>query len=196
MAGLYVPLDVDYATDDKLIEAGPMAELLYVRSLCFAKRTMRDGQIARSQLAAVALGIPSAAKHAQRLVDVGAWTASKTGWTITAWLKHNKPAASIRADSEAKKAASLLANHERWHVGEGRKRSATCPLCNPRTDPTSHPDSDPNPDPASESTESEGRQSEDRVRGKTERKMGTQDDSLRHPQPCGQLIDLDERRPA
>lgn len=169
MAGLYVPLDVDYATDDKLIEAGPMAELLYVRSLCFAKRTMRDGQIARSQLAAVALGIPSAAKHAQRLVDVGAWTASKTGWTITAWLKHNKPAASIRADSEAKKAASLLANHERWHVGEAASgplhaRSAI-PGRIPHRIPTRIPIRIRHRNPQSQredraKTESEGRQSE------------------------------------
>ena len=45
MSGLFVPLDVEYDSDDKMIEAGPMAELLYVRGMAFAKRTGSDGNI-------------------------------------------------------------------------------------------------------------------------------------------------------
>jgi len=157
---LYVPLDVDYASDDKLIEAGPMAELLYVRGLAFCKRTMSDGVIRRSQLAAVGLGIPAAAKHAQRLVDVGAWAATPHGWRVVAWLKRNKSAAQIRHDGEAKKAASVLANHKRWHIGEGKDASPTCPLCHPK--PDANPDA--NPETLSEST----KQSQSQREGKTE----------------------------
>lgn len=159
---LYVPLDVDYASDDKLIEAGPLAELLYVRGLAFCKRTMNDGHIRRSQLAAVGLGIPGAPKHAQRLVDVGAWTATPHGWKVTAWLKRNKSAAQIKTESETKKANSALANHRRWHVGSDKEPSLSCPHCYPTADPTA----DPNPDTPSESTKQSQR--EDRDKGKAE----------------------------
>lgn len=148
---LFVPLDVDYASDDKLIEAGPMAELLYVRGLAFCKRTMSDGHIRRSQLTAVGLGIPSASKHAQRLVDVGAWTVTSYGWRVSSWLKRNKSAAQIRLESDTKKKNSILANHRRWHVGEGKEPSISCPHCYPTPDPRS----DPNWETPSDSTETE-----------------------------------------
>jgi hypothetical protein len=130
MAGLYVKLDAEYDSDDKMIEAGPYAELLYVRGLCFAKRTMLDGSISRGQLAIISRKIPNPTAQAQRLVAVGAWTATRQGWRITAWLKRNKSASTIGAESEAKRLASQSANHERWHVKE-QKPSATCPLCDP-----------------------------------------------------------------
>ena len=38
MTGLFVPLDVNYYEDSKIRQVGPMAELLYVRSLAFVKR--------------------------------------------------------------------------------------------------------------------------------------------------------------
>lgn len=127
---LYVKLDAEYASDDKMIEVGPLAELLYVRGLCFAKRTMLDGKISRGQLSAVAIGIPNPTKQVDRLVAVGAWTTTRQGWQITAWLKRNKSALTIGAESEAKRVASQTANHERWHIREN-KPSLTCPLCDP-----------------------------------------------------------------
>lgn len=154
MAGLYVKLDAEYAADDKLIEAGPMAELLYIRGLCFCKRTLSDGKIKKSQLASVALGIPSAAKHAQALVTVGAWRATQGGWVIVAWLKRNKSAAQIAEDIEARRLKSLHGNHQRWHVQEG-KYDPTCELCKPGVEP---PPDDPPGDPQlslGESTETE-----------------------------------------
>jgi hypothetical protein len=190
MPGLYVPLDVEYASDDKLIEAGPMAELLYIRSLAFSKRRRSDGAIRRSQIAAVAHGIPAAAKHAARLVEVGAWTATPDGWRITAWLRHNKSAADIKADSDAKKAASALANHRRWHVGEGKEPSLSCHHCYPRSDPKP----DPKPDTLSESiregkTEGEGR--EDRGRGKGEGESSSSETSASQPTPPPDDLDDD-----
>lgn len=140
MSGLYVKLDAEYASDDRLIEAGPLAELLYVRGLCFCKRTMVDGTITRRQLAAVALGIPSPEKHARTLVDVGAWAETDTGWTITAWLKRNKSVEQICAEREAKRAASVLANHTQHHVGPGKKPSPKCELCNAQNGADEGPD--------------------------------------------------------
>jgi hypothetical protein len=138
MVGLHVQLDVEYASDDKLIEAGPMAELLYVRGLCFAKRTLTDGRITHGQLSAVAIGIPSPVKHARRLVEVGAWRATTTGYQIVSWLKRNKSAATVRAEADRKTKDSIAKNHKRWHVDEA-KTSPTCPLCYPERDPAVDP---------------------------------------------------------
>lgn len=167
MSGLYVPLDVEYDSDDKLILAGPMAELLYVRGLVFAKRTMSNGDISAAQLTVVGRGIPSAAKHAAKLSEVGAWRVTATGWHIAAWLKRNKSVDTIASERDAKKAASVKANHERWHVGSDGKPSVTCPLCHPIPDPKpdAKPDPKPKPEPEGEpkpepEPEGEGSQSQ------------------------------------
>ena len=157
MSTLYVPLDVEFDSDDKLILAGPMAELLYVRGLAFAKRTMSNGDITRAQLAVVGRGIPSAAKHAARLVETGAWSATASGFHIAAWLKRNKSVDDITREREGKKAASIKANHERWHVGPDSKPSVTCPLC--------HPTSDPKPDPKWDPKEEEEPEGESKPEG-------------------------------
>lgn len=127
MSGLYVKLDAEYACDPRLLEAGPLAELLYIRGLCFCKRTMVDGIITDRQLNVIALGIPKPAGLAAALVDCGAWLRTDTGWIIAAWLKRNKSAEQITAEKEAKRRASVLANHTQHHVG--KKPSPTCELC-------------------------------------------------------------------
>lgn len=150
MSGLYVPLDVEFDSDDKLILAGPMAELLYIRSLAFAKRTMSNGDITNAQLVVIGRGIPNAKKHAKKLEDVGAWRTTTTGWHIAAWLKRNKSVDAIATEREVKKAASVKANHERWHVGDTGKPSALCPLCYPTSYPKPDAKADPKPKPEPE----------------------------------------------
>lgn len=143
MSGLFVPLDVEYDSDDKMIEAGPMAELLYVRGMAFAKRTGSDGNIRRSQLVIVGRAIPNASKQAHALVRVGAWVETDEGWHIAAWLKRNKPMAEIAADKHRRKAASQKANHDQYHTGPGGKPSSTCPLCSPKSEPKSDASTEP-----------------------------------------------------
>lgn len=135
MSDLFVKLDAEYASDPKLLEAGPLAELLYVRSLCFCKRTLVDGFIRERQLAVIAVGIPSPSKHAAALVEVGAWERVDGGWQVAAWLKRNKSARQIAEEREAKRAASLLANHTQHHVGKGKKPSPRCELCRAEANP-------------------------------------------------------------
>jgi hypothetical protein len=139
MSGLFVPLDVEYDSDDKIILAGAMAELLYIRSLAFCKRTMKNGIVMKSQLIVIARGIKGAESVAAKLVLVGLWRDEGDKWTIPAWSKRNKLAEDIVADKEAKKAASIRGNHERWHVGDDAKKSASCPLCYPKPDPKPDP---------------------------------------------------------
>lgn len=113
---LHVQLAVDYADDDKIIEAGEKAELLYVRGIAFCKRNWQtDGFISDGQLErVVAAGLPGAKARAKRLVDVGLWVrveddllGNGRGYRVLAWLKHNPSRAEIedkrRADVERKK---------------------------------------------------------------------------------------------
>jgi hypothetical protein len=125
MARLFVPLDVNYAEDDKLIDVGPMAELLYLRSLAFVKRSRSNGIIRANQLTTIATRIPRAHRLADRLVDVGLWERNGAGWSITAWLKHNPPTTEVAG---VKAEAGSRGAHIRWHV-ERRQPSADCEHC-------------------------------------------------------------------
>jgi len=140
MARLYVPLDVEFATNDRILAAGPLASYLYVCSLAHAKRQGdrdgREGFVNAGALRVLTIGFPGKPeKYAQALVDAGLWREIDGGWTIPAWLKHNKSAEQISADKQALKDKSLLGNHRRHHEAKGEK-NPDCPLCYP-------PDSSP-----------------------------------------------------
>ncbi len=126
MAGLYVPLDVNYADDAKVVDAGPMAELLFVRSLAFAKRDQHDGYIRNGQLGIVAARIPRLAPMVERLIDVGLWERNGDGIYIAAWLKRNLPTDEISAK---KSSAGAVGNHRRWHLAPGGTPNPECDLC-------------------------------------------------------------------
>lgn len=126
MAGLFVPLTVGYAEDDKIIAAGPMGELLYVRSLAFAKRARKDGWIADNQLATFAARIPGARRHADRLVELGLWERNGAGWYVTAWQRHNRSNDEIQ---QKKSVAGNIGNHNRWHLGPEGVPKADCDHC-------------------------------------------------------------------
>ena len=141
MAGdLFVPLYVDYQSDPKILRAGPLAEVLFVRSLALCKRTMSDGHIDRAQLVTLTIGLPANGRRAvSALVSEGLWTETDAGWVITSWSKRNRAAADVKAQVQRRKASSVLANHRRWHVGPEGKPSDTCEICYPPTDPNRSP---------------------------------------------------------
>jgi hypothetical protein len=154
MTGLYVKLDVEYMSNPKLLEAGPLAELLYVRSLCFAKRTMKDGVLTRPQVGLITYGVPNAKRHIEALVAEELWDDIGGGaYRIAGWLERNKSASQIEHESEVKRQASILANHERWHATPDGKPSATCPLC--------YPNPHPKPDRKARSTKTEEEEEEE-----------------------------------
>ena len=172
MPGIFVKLDAEYPSDDEFIEAGPMAELLYIRGLCFCKRKRLDGVITTRQLAAVAHGIRNRGAAVRSLIETGLWIETDDGWYISAWLKHNKTAEQIAADQEAKTRASIEGNHAQHHVGPGKKPSYKCPICRengaPKPEPKPEPvspqgglqEEEPEPQPQPQPEESFGRSGE------------------------------------
>jgi hypothetical protein len=125
VTGLFVPLDVNYADDDKIIDAGPMAELLYVRSLAFVKRARTNGDIAANQIPLIGARITRPRALAERLVEVGLWERTGSGLYVSAWLKRNAPVETISA---VKADAGSVGAHIRWHV-KRRQPDPSCEHC-------------------------------------------------------------------
>jgi len=95
VSSLYVKLDVNYDDDPAIIEAGEKAELLFVRGLVLAKRTLSDGFIADAQLPRT--GLSGVAARAKRLVEVGLWVRDEDrgGYWIRSWSKRNPSKADV-----------------------------------------------------------------------------------------------------
>jgi hypothetical protein len=126
----YVPLDVNYQMDPKILAAGASAECLYVRGLALCKRGATEGQVHSKQLQALALGLPGAPmKLARALVDAGLWVETGTGWYVVGWLKHNMSNEALTDHKARVRARSVAGNHQRHHVDTGRF-DPNCELCN------------------------------------------------------------------
>jgi hypothetical protein len=172
---LFVPLDVDYMSDPKILRLkDPLAELLYVRALCFAKRTLSDGFIDEMQVPTLCLGFGAEVTRRGRgldalvtrlcrdLVSAGLWVRDGDGFRIAAWSKRNLSALAVKAASEKRRLAGQKANHERWHING--KMSSDCPFCvrfGSEPDVASYPipsesdSTEPEPEPEPESSPSD-----------------------------------------
>lgn len=124
---LYVPVDVNFGDDPKVLEAGPDAEFVYLRSLLLAKRIGGDGHIHRahlfrlaSDLTAVQTGETTVADIAGVLVKVGLWVEVPDGWQIAAWLKHNP------SDAELEESRQTAASRKaKWRESQRDTDAAT-----------------------------------------------------------------------
>lgn len=103
MPRLYVPLEVDFPDNARIIEAGERAELLYIRALLLSKRLRSDGLLTTGQVAHIRLsGVTSRAK---RLVEVGLWEVFPGGYKISGFLDRNPSSAELDAVSAQRAAA-------------------------------------------------------------------------------------------
>lgn len=136
--GNYVPLDVNYARDVAVRKAGPNAELLYIRSLAYAKGARTSGFVSDFDLEVVAVGMRAVRAAAEKLCEVGLWMRVTDGWRIRSWDRWN-------AGDRIVSAGGKLGNHKRWHVDRG-EIDPDCEHCTDRTPiaPRSHPESAPN----------------------------------------------------
>lgn len=125
--GEFVPLDVNYAHDRAIRQAGPHAELLFVRGVAYARKYKTDGLIPDYDLSVAGVGIPNVTRHAATLVRVGLWLAADDGWLIRSFPKWNPVSEAERAGKQSK--GGSLGNHNRWHTN-GR-RSDDCTFCAP-----------------------------------------------------------------
>lgn len=96
--GIYVPLSAHYADDEKIMEAGEDAELMYVRMLAYAARTPRTGGWISDAVATSRLGIierpevpgSDPGTRLGKLAGVGLIIREGSGWRIAAWFRWNR----------------------------------------------------------------------------------------------------------
>jgi hypothetical protein len=124
--GAYVPLAVNYADDEAIMDAGEDAELMYLRILAFCGRTPKtEGWISDKQIR-TRLGLelrpelgPETApeKRVERLAEVGLLTREGCGYRVGSWLKWNRSAEEVARtqgqDRERKKTVTST------HTGNG-----------------------------------------------------------------------------
>lgn len=89
--GAYVPLAAQYYMDDAILEAGPEAELLFVRILSFLASVPTDGYVTDRQLRTiVALGLRNVSRRLDSLLEVGLLEAQSGGYSARSWHKWNR----------------------------------------------------------------------------------------------------------
>jgi hypothetical protein len=123
--GAYVPLSVNYGEDDRVLDAGPLAELVYLRALALSGRLLSDGFITDRQLDRLGLDLVElvyGAGHAEfgavidRLVRVGLLVREEgppSGYRIRSWHAWNLPAEEVRARQDARREADRTRQQRR-----------------------------------------------------------------------------------
>jgi hypothetical protein len=102
---IYVPLEVDYYHNAKFNGLSEAAEVLWLRSLCYAKDHLTDGELTLGQLRF--LGLDNLDERIAELVTARLWTPTDRGWLISGFLKRNKSAAEVEQTSEIRRQAAL-----------------------------------------------------------------------------------------
>lgn len=129
--GEFVPLDLKLPRDPAIRQAGPDAELLYIRGLIYLKGAESDGVIPEYDLPVVAVGLKNPAKSVEALVAARLWNRTPGGWECRSWLKWNASEAEKAEERSKKRDAAIRSHHKR---GLHEITEAECPLC-PKEDP-------------------------------------------------------------
>jgi hypothetical protein len=125
---MYVPLDVNYMRDPRLRRAGHEAELLYLRSIAYAKGGETDGVVYDYDLEVIAVGLPRVAARVAALVREKAWEEREGGWFITGWFNWNEPIVALRDKRQRQAHGAAKTNHKK-HTGNGLPFIGSCPVC-------------------------------------------------------------------
>jgi hypothetical protein len=119
--GLWVKLSVAYFDDDRVMEAGTEAELLFVRGLAWGKRD-NTGTITKGAMVRLGLGLSDPLEAARTLCALRLWCEVENGYRVTAWDEWQVVSDRVVKQSAAGKRAA----HTRWHK---TTPVAGCDLC-------------------------------------------------------------------
>lgn len=94
---LYLPLDVTFFDDDRIIAAGDGAALLYLAMCLKIKALGSDGKLSGGQISR--LGRPKWQSELKRLMAVEAILLDRETdfYIVAAWFSHNEPISEIEA---------------------------------------------------------------------------------------------------
>jgi len=120
--GLWAKLAVNYYDNPKFDLVSPLAELLYVRSISFAK-TENTGVLSLKAGARLAFDLGDHSPLIQELLDAGLWSHVDDGVMITNWHEWQEDSGRV----EAKREQGRFNAHKRYHAV---KADSSCTYCN------------------------------------------------------------------
>lgn len=92
----------DYLSNPKVLSLGPLPRLLDVSAIIYSARELRDGQLSRLDVQAVATlaRIPRWGAMASELVKAGRWEATAAGYAIHDYLSYQPSREQVLAERE------------------------------------------------------------------------------------------------
>lgn len=127
----FLPLDLTFMDDDKILEAGPTASWLFLAILLACKRNGTDGTITRPQVARLA--VDKWQRSVETLLTVGLLldisepdSGRQTLW-IPSWSKWNL----LAHEREEKRAKARSAAQTRWNKDAKRNANASANAMRP-----------------------------------------------------------------
>ncbi|MGV3564184.1 MAG: hypothetical protein ACO1ON_12980 [Nocardioides sp.] len=125
---VFVPLDVNYMRDPRIRRAGSDAELLYIRSIAYAKGGETDGVVYDYDLDVIAVGLARVPARVAALVREQAWEEREGGWFITGWFNWNESVQDLRDKKRRQVEGAAKTNHKK-HQGNGHSFVRDCLVC-------------------------------------------------------------------
>ena len=123
--GLYVPLDVNFWDDPRIVRAGEKAAVLYLNMATACKRLGSDGRLEALQIDR--LHVPGWKARLDILLrEELVLDLQDGGYTIASWLQHNDPVAVVQArraaDADRKRGTPSARNPDGIPTESERKR--------------------------------------------------------------------------
>lgn len=129
----WVKLDDAMPHHPKVMAAGPQAFALDVAGICYSNAHGTDGFIPKSSLPAVYPALPSPAKWARKLVEVGRWIEVDGGWQIHDVGDYQPSAADVAAEKSKARERMRRAREQKQrsspehHTNNGRSSGNPVP---------------------------------------------------------------------
>lgn len=114
---VYVPLDVAFFDDARIVAAGERAAWLYLNMLCKAKGLDSDGVLTRQQVAR--LSVPGWSNRLTALAEAGAIAIDGESVSIVGWLNWNESSGERRSRHEEDRKRKKEAAERRAAAQEG-----------------------------------------------------------------------------
>lgn len=97
----WVKIDDQFSEHPKVIQAGPLASWLYVRSLCYTAKYLTDGFIPQSAAEHLAMFAGTSPELLEKLVECSLWERVNGGYKIHDYLDYNPTGAQVKAERAA-----------------------------------------------------------------------------------------------
>jgi hypothetical protein len=127
--GLYAKIACSLPDDPKIIRAGPMGELLYIRSVLWCREHLTDGVIERPVVPRLTIGFPHPSRAISRLLAANLWTTHDLGFAIPRqiWTKWNPTADQVKAkrDQETARKRAYRGSVSQRDTWDTRRQSET-----------------------------------------------------------------------